>query len=67
VVLISDLYDPGGFDEALDLHNFTLRHYLGAEPVDGARAATDMVAELKAGGPAGAMSLPPSEGEVATL
>ena len=33
--------------------------------VDGARAATDMVTELKTGNSAGAMPLPPSEGEVA--
>jgi hypothetical protein len=35
--------------------------------VDGARAASDMVAELKAGGATGSMSLPPSDGRVATI
>src|SRR5690606_19507384 len=45
---IQDLADPARLrarlDEVLDLHNFTLRHYLGAEPVDGARAADDALA-----------------------
>ena len=45
---IQDLSDPARFrarlDEVLDLHNFTLEHYLGAEPVDGARAADEALA-----------------------
>ncbi len=45
---VHDLADPARFrarlDEALDLHNFTLKHYLGAEPLDGARMADDALA-----------------------
>lgn len=45
---IRDLADPARFrarlDEVLDLHNFTLKHYLGAEPVDGARVADEALA-----------------------
>ncbi len=45
---IQDLYDPAAFRErlaeALDLHNFTLKHYLGAEPVDGQKVADEALA-----------------------
>ncbi|HMM50420.1 MAG TPA: adenylosuccinate synthase [Burkholderiaceae bacterium] len=45
---VRDLADPARFrqrlDEVLDLHNFTLKHYLGAEPVDGARVADEALA-----------------------
>jgi adenylosuccinate synthase len=45
---IQDLFDPAAFRErlaeALDLHNFTLKHYLGAEPVDGQKVADEALA-----------------------
>jgi adenylosuccinate synthase len=45
---IQDLFDPAYFrerlDEALDLHNFTLKHYLGAEPVDAGKVADEAMA-----------------------
>ena len=45
---IQDLYDPAAFRErlaeALDLHNFTLEHYLGAKPLDPARVADGALA-----------------------
>jgi len=45
---IQDLFDPGYFrerlDEVLDLHNFTLKNYLGAEPVDAGKVADEAMA-----------------------
>ncbi|MFA7664656.1 MAG: adenylosuccinate synthase [Burkholderiaceae bacterium] len=45
---VQDLYDPAGFrarvEEVLDLHNFTLKHYLGAEPVDGGQIVDEALA-----------------------
>jgi adenylosuccinate synthase len=45
---VQDLFDPAGFrerlDEVLDLHNFTLEHYLGAERVDAAQVADEALA-----------------------
>jgi adenylosuccinate synthase len=45
---VQDLYHPVQFrsrlDEALDLHNFTLQHYLNAAPLDGAMIADEALA-----------------------
>jgi len=44
-IRVRDLFSPKRFrerlDEVLDLHNFTLKHYLGAEPVDAGKIADD--------------------------
>ena len=45
---VQDLFDPVRFRarlaEVLDLHNFTLRHYLNATPLDEAKVADDALA-----------------------
>ena len=45
---VQDLFDPARFRarlaEVLDLHNFTLRHYLNATPLDEAKVADDALA-----------------------
>lgn len=45
---VRDLFAPARFrerlDEVLDLHNFTLKHYLGAEPLDAAEVADGALA-----------------------
>ncbi len=45
---VQDLFTPAYFRdqlaEVLDLHNFMLQRYLGAEPVDGARVADEALA-----------------------
>jgi adenylosuccinate synthase len=45
---VRDLFTPSLFrerlEEVLDLHNFTLKHYLNAEPLDCAKVADDALA-----------------------